>query len=190
MDRVIARTLREVRACRICKDHLEPRPVLQLGGNARILIAGQAPGLKVHESGTLFADASGTRLRAWLGLDEATFYDHDFVAILPMGFCYPGRGASGDLPPRPECADAWREQLLSFLPRLALTVVLGKHALGWHLADNRPLNEVVRDWEAHLPGHIVLPHPSPRNNPWLKRNPWFERDVLPSLQARVHEVLA
>ena len=189
MDRVIARTLREVRACTICTDHLEPRPVLQLGGNARILIAGQAPGLKVHESGTLFADASGKRLRSWLGLDEATFYDHDAVAILPMGFCYPGRGGGGDLPPRLECADAWREKLLGFLPRVALTVILGKHALAWHFSDTRPLNEVVGEWNERLPGNVVLPHPSPRNNPWLKRNPWFEQDVLPRLQARVREVL-
>lgn len=189
MDRVIARTLREVRACTVCGEHLEPRPFVQLSGNARILIAGQAPGRKVHEGGTLFADASGNRLRDWLGIDDATFYDPDLVAILPMGFCYPGKGRSGDLPPRPECAETWRDRLMALLPRVGLTVILGKYALAWHAGERGPLNEVVGQWEQRLPDVVVLPHPSPRNNPWLSAHPWFEAEVVPRVRARVAELL-
>ena len=190
MDRVIIRALRDVGACNVCADHLEPRPFVQLSAKSRILIAGQAPGRKVHEGGRLFADASGDRLREWLGVDEATFYDPDYMSIPPMGFCYPGKGRSGDLPPCPECAPTWRQQLMSLVPKVGLTVILGKHALAWHLQDARPLSKVVREWEGRLPGSIVLPHPSPRNNPWLAKNPWFERDVVPRLKARVAELIA
>ncbi len=185
----LAATLTEVRACQLCAPAIEPRPVLQVAAGARILIAGQAPGARVHASGVAFADPSGKRLREWLGVTEAAFYDANAIAILPMGFCYPGTASSGDLPPRAECAPAWRAALLERMPNIELTVVLGTHALKWHLRISAPLSKIVSDWEARWPAHIVLPHPSPRNNPWLKRNPWFEGDVLPKLRERVQALL-
>ncbi len=182
--------LREVRACRICTAHLPlpPRPVLQAGATARILIAGQAPGRKVAASGVPFDDASGDRLRAWMGIDKAAFHDPDFIAILPMGFCYPGTGASGDLPPRPECAATWRERLLEQLPSIELTLVIGTYAQAWHLkpaGGGASLTATVAAWREHGARVLPLPHPSPRNNGWLQRNPWFEADVLPELKVRV-----
>ena len=185
--------LRELRACTICAAHLPhgPRPVLQLHPDARILIAGQAPGRAVHASGVPFDDPSGDRLREWLGLDKTTFYDPRQVAILPMGFCYPGTGKSGDLPPRPECAPAWRAQLLAQLKHVALTLVIGQYALAYHLPDaGASVTDVVQNWRTHWPAVLPLPHPSPRNNIWLKRNPWFAAEVLPALRQRVAEVLA
>jgi uracil-DNA glycosylase len=181
------------RACTLCADHLPlgPRPVFQADPRARILIAGQAPGRRVHASGLPFDDASGERLRDWLGIGREVFYDPARVAILPMGFCYPGSGRGGDLPPRPECAAAWRAQFMAHLPALELTVVLGQHAMDFHLHTGRmPLTEVVRDWRRHWPRAVPLPHPSPRNNRWLVRNPWFADTVLPALKARVAQVLA
>lgn len=184
--------LTDVRACTICAAHLPlgPRPVLQMHASARILIAGQAPGRKVHETGIPFDDASGDRLRTWLGVSREVFYDPRKVAILPMGFCFPGRGKSGDLPPRPECAPAWRAPLLSHLKRRQLTLVIGQYALAYHL-PNEPgtLTEIVQAWHKYWPDTVPLPHPSPRNNPWLKRNPWFEQELVPCLQARVAEIL-
>jgi len=183
--------LKRVRACTLCAEHLPlgPRPVVQISGSARILIAAQAPGRKVHETGLPFNDASGDRLRDWLGLTRETFYDPQHVAILPMGFCFPGTGNSGDLPPRKECAPAWRDELLAHLPRLELTLVIGQYALAWHLPDERGnLTETVKAWKRHWPAVIPLPHPSPRNNGWLKRNSWFEYDVLPSLRQRIAEI--
>ncbi len=182
--------LREVRACTICAAHLPlpPRPVLQAGAAARILIAGQAPGRKVAASGVPFDDASGDRLRAWMGIDKAAFHDPDFIAILPMGFCYPGTGASGDLPPRPECAATWRERLLEQLPSIELTLVIGTYAQAWHLkpaGGGASLTATVAAWREHGARVLPLPHPSPRNNGWLQRNPWFEADVLPELKTRV-----
>lgn len=185
--------LTRVRACRLCAAHLPlgPRPVLQAHASARILIAGQAPGRKVHASGIPFDDASGERLRAWLGITRATFYDPRQVAILPMGFCYPGTGRTGDLPPRPECAPAWRQPLLDHLPRLRLTLLLGQYALAWHLPGHQgTLTEAVRQWRDHGPALLALPHPSPRNNGWLRRNPWFEDELLPELRTRVARALA
>jgi len=184
--------LKEVRACRLCADHLPlgPRPVLQLHPKARILIAGQAPGRKVHESGIPFADASGERLRAWLGITPAIFYDPERMAILPMGFCFPGTGKVGDLPPRPECAAAWREQLMGLLPELQLTLVIGQYAQAYHLKrKGGSVTSTVAAWRDHMPTLIPLPHPSPRNNLWIRRNLWFEGDLIPALQARVEEVL-
>lgn len=182
--------LREVRACTICAAHLPlpPRPVLQAGAAARILIAGQAPGRKVAASGVPFDDASGDRLRAWMGIDKAAFHDPDFIAILSMGFCYPGTGASGDLPPRPECAATWRERLLEQLPSIELTLVIGTYAQAWHLkpaGGGASLTATVAAWREHGARVLPLPHPSPRNNGWLQRNPWFEADVLPELKTRV-----
>ncbi|NMP02363.1 uracil-DNA glycosylase family protein [Pseudoalteromonas arctica] len=183
----------QVSKCVICDPHLPlgARPVIQFNPNARILIAGQAPGIKVHETGVPFNDASGNRLREWLGLTRDEFYDANNIAILPMGFCYPGRGKSGDLPPRKECAPAWREQLLAALPNIELTIVLGKYAQVYHLPETKkmPLTELVKSWREYWPNYLVLPHPSPRNNIWLKKNPWFEQDVLPELGKRIATIL-
>jgi uracil-DNA glycosylase len=184
--------LTEVRACTLCEAHLPlgPRPVLQLHPKARILIAGQAPGRKVHESGVPFDDASGNRLRDWLGVTREEFYDPQQIAILPMGFCFPGSGRSGDLLPRPECAPAWRAQLLEQLPNLEVTLVLGRYAQAYHFGKKgSSLTELVKSWRDHWPHLVPLPHPSPRNNLWLRRNPWFEIDVLPSLRKCVLERL-
>jgi uracil-DNA glycosylase len=184
--------LKEVRACRICAEHLTHgvRPVLQIDRRARVLIAGQAPGRRVHESGAPFRDPSGDRLRAWMGVSSETFYDPSRVAILPMGFCYPGSGRSGDLPPRPECAPAWRERLLARLPDLELTLVIGQYAQEYHLGDarQRTLTETVRHWRDHWPARLPLPHPSPRNNLWLRKNPWFEKEVVPALRERLRKL--
>ena len=185
--------LTEVRACTICEDHLPlgPRPVLQLHPKARVLIAGQAPGKKVHESGVPFDDASGNRLRGWMGVTREVFYDPEQIAILPMGFCFPGSGKSGDLPSRPECAPAWREQLLGHLGHLEVTLVLGQFAQAYHFGKaSSSLTELVKSWRTYSPQMVPLPHPSPRNNLWLRRNPWFEAEMLPSLRTRVSEVLA
>ena len=188
-----AKLLSEVRACRLCEAHLPlgTRPVLQVQSGARILIAGQAPGSKVHQSGVPFNDASGDRLRDWMGIDKAMFYDVACVAILPMGFCYPGTGNSGDLPPRPECAPAWRAKLLARMPDIELTLVIGQYAQAWHLKDARDatLTETVMAWRNHWPAVLPLPHPSPRNNIWLKRNGWFEEEVVPALRKRVRDLL-
>lgn len=181
--------LTEVRACRLCEHHLPlgPRPVLVAHRQARILVVGQAPGTKVHQSGIPFDDASGERLRQWMGLDRSAFYDPLLVAFLPMGFCYPGRGTSGDLPPRPECAPAWRAKLLAQLPHIKLNLLVGQYAQAWHLGAQRKttLTETVRAWHDYGPATLPLPHPSPRNNIWLKRNPWFELEVVPVLRAQV-----
>ncbi len=185
--------IEQVSKCVICEPHLPlgARPVIQFNPNARILIAGQAPGIKVHETGVPFNDASGNRLREWLGLTRDEFYDANNIAILPMGFCYPGRGKSGDLPPRKECAPAWREQLLAALPNIELTIVLGKYAQAYHLPETKkmPLTELVKSWREYWPNYLVLPHPSPRNNIWLKKSPWFEQDVLPELGKRIATIL-
>ncbi len=184
--------LTEVRVCTLCREHLPlgPRPVLQLHPKARILIAGQAPGKKVHESGVPFDDASGNRLREWLGVTREEFYDPKRIAILPMGFCFPGSGRSGDLPPRPECAPAWHEQLLGQLRQLKITLVLGQYAQAYHFGEGASsLTELVKSWRSHWPQTVPLPHPSPRNNLWLRRNPWFERELLPAIRKRVSEVL-
>jgi uracil-DNA glycosylase len=183
----------EVRACAICAPDLPhgTRPVVQLHPKARLLIAGQAPGRKVHESGTPFDDASGERLRQWMGVTREVFYDPKLVAILPMGFCYPGTGKSGDLPPRPECAPAWREQLMRRLRHVEVTLVIGQYAQAYHLNEKKTsLTENVRNWRKHWPSTVPMPHPSPRNNIWLRKNPWFETDLLPMLRERIAEVLS
>lgn len=186
-------TLDEVRACNICSDHLPHgvRPVVQINPKAKILIAGQAPGSKVHASGIPFDDASGDRLRAWMGIDKSTFYDATKVSILPMGFCYPGTGKSGDLPPRKECAEKWRNQLLALMPNIELTLVIGQYAIAWHLptAKKDTLTSTVKSWHSYWPDTLPLPHPSPRNNIWLKKNEWFENSIIPTLQAQVKTLL-
>lgn len=185
--------LAEVRACTLCAAHLPHgvRPVLQVHPRARVLVAGQAPGRMVHASGVPFDDTSGDRLRDWMGVSREVFYDPEQVAILPMGFCYPGTGKSGDLPPRPECAAAWRERLLSRLPDLELTLVIGRYAQDYHLrGQGGTLTDTVRAWRERWPAVVPMPHPSPRNNPWLRRNPWFEAELLPALRERIDRLLA
>ena len=182
--------LREIRACSLCADlPMGPRPVLQLHPDARILIAAQAPGRKVHETGLPFNDASGDRLRSWLGMSREVFYDPHRVAIVPMGFCYPGKGKSGDLPPRPECAVAWRERVLAQLPNLELTLVIGQYAKAYHLPGSGSVTETVQAWQRYWPDVVPMPHPSPRNTLWLRRNPWFEEDVIPMVKERVKTLL-
>ena len=185
--------LKDVRACTLCANHLPlgPRPVVQIHPSARILIAGQAPGRKVHETGVPFNDPSGDRLRLWMGIDRDTFYDATQIAILPMGFCFPGTGKSGDFPPRPECAPAWRDELLAHLKNLELTLVIGQYAQSYHLPDHGlSVTSKVEAWRSSWPHTVPLPHPSPRNNLWLKRNPWFETELIPELRMRVTDVLA
>ena len=184
--------LNEVRACTICEMDLPlgPRPVLQFHAKARILIAGQAPGKKVHDSGVPFDDASGKRLREWLGVTRDVFYDPKQFAILPMGFCFPGSGKSGDLAPRSECAPAWREQLLSHLSQLEVTVVLGRYAQKYHFGEaSSSVTDLVKSWRTYWPDMVPLPHPSSRNNIWLRKNPWFEIELLPMLRQRISESL-
>ena len=186
----LAHLLDDIRACCYCADDLPcgPRPVVQAGRSARLRIIGQAPGRKVHETGVPWDDASGRRLRTWLGLTPAQFYDPAKVAILPMGFCYPGKASSGDNPPRPECAPRWHEALNAQLPDIGLTVLVGQYAQAHYLAGRRKttLTDTVTAWQDYLPsGWLPLPHPSPRNRPWLARNPWFEADLVPHVQAVV-----
>jgi len=183
----------DIKSCSMCSEHLPlgPRPVIQIDTMSRILIAGQAPGKKVHETGIPFNDASGDRLRDWLGISKDTFYDAKQVAILPMGFCYPGTGKSGDLPPRPECAIKWRSSLLSSLKNIQLTLVIGRYAMAYHLPNEKGrLTDTVYNWEKYWPNIIPLPHPSPRNNLWLKRNPWFAIELLPKLRTRLSYILS
>ena len=185
--------LREVRRCEICSDHLPagPRPILSAHESARILVIGQAPGRRVHDSGIPWDDPSGDRLREWMGVTSKQFYDPKQLALVPMGFCYPGKGSSGDLPPRPECARTWHDELLERMPRVKFTVLLSQYAHARYLGDRRKatLTETVKAWKEYRPRYVPLPHPSPRNNIWLKKNPWFAEQVLPYLRRRVKQVL-
>lgn len=184
--------LTQIRSCQICDGlPLGPRPILQIGASAKILIAGQAPGRITHHKGVPFDDPSGNRLRDWLGISRDEFYDASKIALAPMGFCFPGTGKGGDLPPRKECAEAWRKPVLEQLENIELTLVIGQYALDWHIADGKKmtLTNRVADWQSFMPDMLPLPHPSPRNNRWLKRNPWFEEEVLPALKSRVSELI-
>lgn len=188
----LPKLLSDVRACTVCAAHLPhgPRPIVQLAQTSRIVIIGQAPGRKVHESGVPWDDKSGQTLRDWLGLDSTQFYDPDLVAIVPMGFCYPGSAKSGDKPPRPECAPLWHEQLLDHLPKNRLEIIIGMYAQRRYLEDRKPtLTETVAEWREYLPDRVVLPHPSPRNQHWLTKNPWFREETLPAVRARIAEIL-
>jgi uracil-DNA glycosylase len=182
----------DVKNCQLCTELLShnPRPIFSVSPSARLLIIGQAPGVKVHESGLPWADQSGHRLRQWLNISESVFYDKTKVALMPMGFCYPGKGNSGDLPPRPECAPQWHKRLLFEMPDIQLTLLIGlyaqRHYLGGRLGT---LTATVADWRKYLPQYFPLPHPSPRNQVWLKRNSWFEKEVLPNLQKQVRITL-
>ena len=165
--------------------------MFQASQTAKILIVGQAPGIRVHESGIPFDDPSGDRLRDWMGISKDIFYDASKVAILPMGFCYPGTGKSGDLPPRKECADNWRDALLDRMVSIEFTLIVGQYAIEWHLKEKRKrtLTETVKAWRSYWPDHVVLPHPSPRNNIWFKKNAWFESEILPDVKKRINELL-
>ncbi|MDC1089821.1 uracil-DNA glycosylase family protein [Emcibacteraceae bacterium] len=185
--------LSDIRSCEICKDHLPfgPRPVIQMNREAKILIVGQAPGIRVHETGIPFNDPSGDRLRNWLGVNKDLFYDEKNISLLPMGFCYPGTGQSGDLAPRPECAIEWRKKLLFELQKVELTLIIGGYAINWHLKNQKKktLTETVKSWKEYGDQMMVLPHPSPRNNIWLQKNSWFEAEIIPELRRRVRKIL-
>ncbi len=185
--------LEQVRACKVCEPSLPAgaRPLVQISASARVLIIGQAPGRVAHESGIPWNDKSGDRLRDWLGVDRKTFYNERRFALMPTGFCYPGSGKSGDLPPRTECAPLWRSQLLAAMKGIRLTIYVGGHAFASHLADQfETLTDAARAADQLLPRRMALPHPSPRNNLWLKRNPWFDERALPALRAAVAAALA
>ncbi len=189
---MLKQVLVQARACRLCEHSLShgANPVIQADSNAKLLIIGQAPGLKVHESSIPWNDASGDRLRDWLGIDKDHFYDPTKVAIVPMGFCYPGKAKSGDLPPRKECAPKWHAAILSHLPNIEMTLLIGQYAQNYYLEDKpATLTETVKHWQDWVPQYIPLPHPSPRNNIWLKKNPWFESDILPYIRQTLSEVL-
>ena len=185
--------LAEIRDCKVCQKSLPhgPRPIITANRNSRIAIIGQAPGMKVHQSGIPWDDASGDRLRDWLGVSKDQFYNDDLMAFIPMGFCYPGKGKSGDLPPRPECAPLWHDPLLKKMPEIKLVLLIGLYSQHYYLkkeADSN-LTETVRNYQKHLPFYFPLPHPSPRNRFWLIKNPWFEKEVLPELRNKVLDIV-
>ena len=191
------RLTQDIRACHICADRFahtrtahRPRPIVWFNAAPRILIAGQAPGLRVHESGKPFWDRSGDRLRDWLGVDQDRFYDVAKIAIVPMAFCFPGYNAAGaDLPPPKVCAQTWHEKVMKHIGRVPLTLLIGAHAQRWHLKTSGTVDATVKGWRDHAPRVFPLPHPSWRNTGWVKKNPWFETDLLPALQAQVKDVL-
>lgn len=185
--------LRDIRACRVCADVLPlgPRPTLRAASSARIMIVGQAPGTRVHETGIPWNDRSGDRLRDWLALDREVFYDESRIAIVPMGFCYPGVKNGGDAPPRPECAPLWHARVRALMPHVQLTLLVGSHAQAWYLGARRAssMTETVAHWRDYLPGFFPTPHPSWRNTAWLRRNPWFEVEAVPALRQHVQALL-
>jgi len=191
MDSNLAPLQKEIQACTFCSEFLElgPRPVVQIHAKAKILIAGQAPGIRVHTSGIPFDDPSGNRLRDWMGITKEQFYNPKLLAIVPMAFCYPGKGKTGDLPPRKECADHWRKRVLKALPNIELTLVIGQYAMDYHFGKGAKLTDRVKQFHEFLPDRIPLPHPSPRNRFWMGKNPWFSDLVLPSLKQRVKEII-
>ncbi len=179
--------LRDIKNCTICAEHLPlgPNPVVQASEESRICIIGQAPGSKVHQTGIAWDDPSGNRLREWLDVSNQEFYNPELFALVPMGFCYPGRGKTGDNPPRPECAPTWHELLLASMPNLSLILLIGTYAQNYYLSDKNTLTQRVKEFERCPTPYFPLPHPSPRNNIWLKKNPWFQERVLPELQKSV-----
>jgi uracil-DNA glycosylase len=192
LDASLDALLAEIHACRACAGELphEPRPVVRVSRETRLLICGQAPGRRVHESGLPFDDPSGDRLRDWMGIDRATFYGHPAIGVAAMAFCFPGTSPrSGDHPPPKRCAELWRARLLAQLPQVELTLLVGAHAQAWALGGRRPMAQVVRDWRAQPTDRLPLPHPSWRNTSWLKRNPWFAAEVVPYLRRRTQDLL-
>ena len=185
--------LSEIKKCTECEKFLAlgPRPVLAAHKESKIVIIGQAPGLAVHKSGIPWDDKSGDNLRNWMNIEKQDFYDATHIGILPMGFCYPGKGTSGDLPPRQECAPLWHDKVLSKMKQVRLTLLIGKYAQAYYLQDQakNSLTETVKNFEEYLPHYFVLPHPSPRNNIWQAKNPWFKKDLIPQLQEKVQEIL-
>ncbi|MDE3743222.1 uracil-DNA glycosylase family protein [Maribacter polysaccharolyticus] len=185
--------LSEIRACEICKAYLPlgPRPIVAAHGNSSIVVIGQAPGVKVHETGIPWDDPSGKQLRNWMGVSDEVFYDSSKIALVPMGFCYPGKGTSGDLPPRPECAPLWHGSLLAKMQHVELVLLIGRYAQNHYLgtAAKKTLTETVSAFESYLPQYFPLPHPSPRNRFWLAKNPWFLEKVVPELQARISKLV-
>ena len=187
-----ATLIAKIRSCTECAAHLPlgPKPVFQFGPGAPILLVSQAPGTAAHHSGKPFNDPSGERLRRWLGVSPESFYNPKHFSLLPMGFCYPGRGEGGDLPPRPECAPRWREELLGRLTNVKLTLLVGSHAMRWHLPKpHQSLSNTVGAWQQRWPDVVVLPHPSPRNTHWLRQRPWIEDIVVPAVRERVATLL-
>lgn len=182
-----------IRACRICEEFLPlgPRPVVQLSAHSGIVIISQAPGRKVHMTGLPWNDASGVTLRKWLDVSEQKFYDPDIFSIMPMGFCYPGKAPSGDVPPRPECAPLWHPKVWRHFEKQPLKILIGQYAIRYYLGrrSGKPLTETVADFREYLPEYFVLPHPSPRNQYWVQVHPWFMKDTIPELQKRVHTII-
>ncbi|MFH4965911.1 uracil-DNA glycosylase family protein [Gaetbulibacter sp. M235] len=185
--------LHNIRQCTICEKNLPlgPRPIVSAHSQSKIVIVGQAPGTSVHKTGIPWNDPSGKQLRKWLGVTDEVFYDETKIALIPMGFCYPGKGDSGDLPPRPECASQWHSLLLEKMPNIELTILIGMYAQNYYLGEQakKTLTETVKNYRTYLPNYLPLPHPSPRNRFWLTKNPWFEVEVLPKLKNRVGELM-
>lgn len=193
MTSEFGKLLEDIRSCSICEEFLDlgPNPVVSASPKSKILVIGQAPGTKVHASGIPWDDASGKNLRKWLGVSNEQFYNPDLFGIVPMGFCYPGKGKSGDLPPRPECAPKWHNLLLEQMPEVRLTLLIGQYAQGYYLGDRKKktLTETVRNFREYLPEFLPLVHPSPRNGIWMRKNEWFEQEIVPELQQVVRGVI-
>lgn len=185
--------VQEVRACTLCAKHLPfaPNPIVRPSSTAKVLIVGQAPGTRVHETGIPWNDPSGDKLRDWMGIDRDLFYNNKKIAIMPTGFCYPGKGKSGDLPPRPECAPTWHPQLLKYMRNVELILLIGQYAQTYYLKElkKNTLTETVRAWKEYRPLYLPMPHPSPRNKLWLKKNVWFEQEVVPALRRRLKNLI-